>query len=84
MHDCRAQLERLPDGSLRATLYRDGQPERHEWVRSRRRGRRRVADLLCSAIDTDLDALHRRHVAAAATTKEHCGGTGRNDVPERD
>ena len=55
MHDYRAQLERLPDGSLRATLYRDELPVRHEWVRSRRRGRRRVADLLCSAIDTDLD-----------------------------
>ena len=48
-----AELERLPDGSLRACLYRDGQCLHWEWVGSERRGRRRVVDLICTAIDVD-------------------------------
>lgn len=52
-HRYLAELERLPDGSLRASLYRDGQPVHREWVTNQRRGRRRVIDLICTAIDTD-------------------------------
>ena len=52
-HRYLAELERLSDGRLRATLYRDGHPVHREWVRSQRHGRRRVIDLICTAIDTD-------------------------------
>lgn len=52
-HRYLAELERLPDGRLRATLYCDGRPVHREWVRSQRHGRRRVIDLICTAIDTD-------------------------------
>ena len=52
-HRYLAELERLSDGRLRATLYRDGHPVHREWVRSLRHGRRRVIDLICTAIDTD-------------------------------
>ena len=38
-------------------LYRDGRPVRSEWVSTRRRGRRRMCDLVCSAVDTDLDGF---------------------------
>jgi hypothetical protein len=57
-HRYLAELERLPDGRLRATLYRDGHPVHREWVRSQRHGRRRVIDLICTAVDTDPHTPH--------------------------
>lgn len=48
-----AELERLPDGSLRICLSRNGHIMHREWVDSERRGRRRVVDLICSAVDVD-------------------------------
>jgi hypothetical protein len=53
MHRYLAELERLPDGSLRISLYRDGRPIHREWARNQRTGRRRIIDLICSAIDTE-------------------------------
>lgn len=49
------ELERLPDGSLRISLYRDGRAVHREWVGSERRGRRRAFNLICTAVDVDLD-----------------------------
>ena len=53
MHRYLAELERLPDGSLRISLYRDGEPIHREWARNQRTGRRRIIDLICSAVDAD-------------------------------
>ena len=53
MHRYLAELERLPDGTLRVSLYRDGQPVHREWAPNQRRGRRRIIDLICSAVDAD-------------------------------
>lgn len=60
MHRYSAELERLPDGSLRATLYQDGQPVHSEWVTNQRHGRRRLFDLICTAIDTEPRCPERR------------------------
>ena len=53
MHRYLAELERLPDGSLRVSLYRDGEPIHREWARNQRTGRRRIIDLICTAVDTE-------------------------------
>ena len=53
MHRYLAELERLPDGSLRISLYRNGEPIHREWARNQRTGRRRIIDLICSAVDAD-------------------------------
>jgi len=50
------QVERLPDGSLWATLYGSGRRLHQEPVRTLRHGKRRAYDLLCTAVDTGLDA----------------------------
>jgi len=47
-----AQVERRPDGSLVAALYREGRRVHEQSVRSLRQGKRRAYDLLCTAVDT--------------------------------
>jgi hypothetical protein len=56
VQDYLTQVERLPDGSLWATLYGSGRRLHQEPVRTLRHGKRRAYDLLCTAVDTGLDA----------------------------
>jgi hypothetical protein len=74
-HRYLAELERLPDGRLRATLYRDGHSVHREWVRSQRHGRRRVIDLICTAIDTDPNVNDPPTTARPIQAAAAAGGT---------
>ena len=56
MQEYVTRVERLPDGSLRTTLFRGGRRVHQEPVRTLRHGKRRAYDLLCTAVDTELDA----------------------------
>jgi GAF domain-containing protein len=56
MQEYVTRVERLRDGSLRTTLFRGGRRVHQEPVRTLRQGKRRAHDLLCSAVDTELDA----------------------------
>jgi hypothetical protein len=55
MQEYVTRVERLPDGSLRTTLFRGGRRVHQEPVRTLRHGKRRAHDLLCSAVDTEWD-----------------------------
>jgi hypothetical protein len=65
------------DGSLRASRYRDGQPVRQEWVGNPRHGRRRVIDLICTAIDTD-NATDNEVTDSTGPDQSSAGGRPRN------
>ena len=75
-------MERLPDGSLSTTLYGGGRRVTQEQVRNLRQGKRRAYDLLCTAVDTELDADpsagHQvvRHGHAAGGTVGQGSGRG--------
>ena len=55
MQEYVTRVERLPDGSLRATLFRGGRWVHQDPVRTLRHGKRRAHNLLCTAVDTELD-----------------------------
>jgi hypothetical protein len=76
MQDYLTTVERLPDGSLSTTLYRGGRRVTQDKVRNMRQGKRRASDLLCTAVDTELDIetpairSSARHAAGALSAKE--------------
>ena len=76
MQDYLTTVERLPDGSLSTTLYRGGRRVTQDKVRNMRQGKRRASDLLCTAVDTELDfdpptiRSSARHSAGALSAKE--------------
>jgi len=70
------QVERDPEGRLWAVLYRAGRVVYSEPVRSLRRGRRRVTDLLLAATDASVwRDLSRRSLL-------HCVDAGCGQSPE--
>ena len=76
MQEYVTRVERLPDGSLSTILYRGGRRVTQEKVRNLRQGKRRAYDLLCTAVDTELDfdppaiRSSARHAAGALSAKE--------------
>lgn len=56
MQEYVTRVERLPDGSLCTTLHGGGRRVHQEPVPTLRRGKRRAYDLLCTAVDTEVDA----------------------------
>ena len=73
------QVERLPDGSLCATLYGSGRPVHQESVRNLRHGKRRAYDLLCTAVDTELDPD-----PSSGSAERHPGDSGTRPAPARE
>ena len=79
MQEYLTQVERLPDGSLCATLYGSGRPVHQESVRNLRHGKRRAYDLLCTAVDTELDPD-----PSSGSAERHPGDSGTRPAPARE
>src|SRR6476469_1697409 len=80
MQEYVTRVERLPDGSLRTTLFRGGRRVHQEPVRTLRHGKRRAHDLLCSAVDTEWDDDRSAGSVVPCPGRPVAGSSARNAV----
>jgi hypothetical protein len=78
MQEYVTRVERLPDGSLRTTLYRGGRRVHQEPVRTLRHGKRRANDLLCTAVDTEWDDERAAGAVVPGPHRPVVGSSARN------